>query len=68
MTYKQSGVDIKKADNFVSVIKNLVKTTSNIGVVGKIGQFGALYDIKPYEYKDPVLVSGTDGVGSKLKV
>lgn len=52
----------------MSHIKPLCKNTSRLGVMGNIGGFGGLFDTKAAGYKDPLLVSGTDGVGTKLKV
>jgi phosphoribosylaminoimidazole (AIR) synthetase len=68
LSYKASGVDIVAGDNLISRIKPVVAQTNRIGVLGSIGGFGGLFDIKAAGYKDPVLVSGTDGVGTKLKV
>jgi len=67
-TYKQSGVDIKKANRFIDTIKPLLRTTFSKGVIGGIGSFGALFKIDLSRYREPVLVSGTDGVGTKLKI
>ncbi len=66
MTYKDSGVDIRKADAFVSAIKTLVKSTRNSGVMDRTRAFGSLYALG--KYKNPVLVSSTDGVGTKLLI
>lgn len=52
----------------VSHIKPFAKQTTRTGVLGNIGGFGGLFDTKAAGYKDPLLVSGTDGVGTKLKV
>lgn len=68
MTYKASGVDITAGDNLVSRIKPLVARTKRNGMVGSIGGFGGLFDVAAAGYKDPLLVSGSDGVGTKLKV
>ena len=68
VTYKNSGVSIEKADKLINKIKPLAKSTSDNNVIGNIGGFGALYDISKLRYKNPVLVSGTDGVGTKLKI
>ncbi len=67
LTYRDSGVDIEKADEFVAQLKGLVSSTHREGVIGGIGHFGALFEV-PGNYKNPVLVSSTDGVGTKLKV
>lgn len=68
MTYKQSGVDIDKANSFVESIKPLARSTRRPEVLGGIGGFGALCRIPKGKYKDPILVSSTDGVGTKLKI
>ena len=66
--YKKSGVDIKKGNNFVSLIKPKVKKTNIPGVIGNMGSFGGAFDLKKAGFIDPILVSATDGVGTKLKV
>jgi len=68
LTYKKSGVDIAQGDRFVKLIGPLVKKTFRPEVMTDIGSFGALFRINNKKYKNPVLVSGTDGVGTKLKV
>ena len=65
--YKQAGVDVEAGYESVRLIKDDVKRTSIEGVLGGIGGFGGLFEISK-DYKNPVLVSGTDGVGTKLKV
>uniref|UniRef100_A0A0C9RYU3 Trifunctional purine biosynthetic protein adenosine-3 n=1 Tax=Fopius arisanus TaxID=64838 RepID=A0A0C9RYU3_9HYME len=67
-SYKSSGVDIQAGDDLVSRIKPLVASTHRPGALGGIGGFGGLFDTKTAGFKDPILVSGTDGVGTKLKV
>jgi phosphoribosylformylglycinamidine cyclo-ligase len=67
LSYKAAGVDIDAGDALVERIKPLAKRTMREGVLGGIGGFGALFEI-PKRYKEPVLVSGTDGVGTKLKL
>lgn len=67
LSYKQAGVDIEQANTLVNSIKHLAQRTHRPGVLGNIGGFGALFEI-PSGYKQPVLVSGTDGVGTKLKI
>jgi phosphoribosylformylglycinamidine cyclo-ligase len=66
LTYKKAGVDIAKANKFVDAIKEMSSITMNKGVVNRPGSFGALFDPKYLRYKNPVLVSSTDGVGTKL--
>tara|TARA_B100001778_G_scaffold287780_1_gene255768 strand:- start:1088 stop:2143 length:1056 start_codon:yes stop_codon:yes gene_type:complete len=68
VTYKNSGVSIEKADKLINKIKPIAKKTCDKNVIGSIGGFGALYDISHFNYKKPILVSGTDGVGTKLKL
>ena len=68
VTYKKSGVSIETADKLIGKIKPIAKKTCDKNVIGNIGGFGALYDISNIKYKNPVLVSGTDGVGTKLKI
>jgi phosphoribosylformylglycinamidine cyclo-ligase len=66
ITYKDAGVDIDAGDLFVQKIKKYVKSTFRPEVMTHIGGFGGLFALK--KYKNPVLVSGTDGVGTKLKI
>jgi len=68
VTYRDAGVDIAAGDALVEAIKPLAKATSRAGVLGGIGGFGALFDLKAAGYTDPILVSTTDGVGTKLKI
>ncbi|MDP8253431.1 MAG: phosphoribosylformylglycinamidine cyclo-ligase [Candidatus Kaelpia aquatica] len=69
MDYKKSGVDIDKANLFVKKIKPIVNSTKSKRVLDDIGPFAALYSIKEFKkYKHPVLVSSTDGVGTKIKL
>ncbi|MDE3059916.1 MAG: phosphoribosylformylglycinamidine cyclo-ligase [Pseudomonadota bacterium] len=67
-TYKQAGVDIDAGDALVDRIKPLARATRRIGSMDDLGGFGALFDLKKTGYKDPLLVSSTDGVGTKLKI
>jgi phosphoribosylformylglycinamidine cyclo-ligase len=66
--YKQAGVDIDAGEELVDRIGAHVKRTKRAGVMGGLGGFGALFDLKAEGYKDPILVSSTDGVGTKLKI
>ena len=67
-TYRDAGVDIAAGDALVDRIKPLAAATSRAGVMGGLGGFGALFDLKAAGFTDPVLVSTTDGVGTKLKI
>ena len=67
ISYKDAGVDIDAGDALVERIKPLAKKTMREGVMASIGGFGALFEV-PKNYQEPVLVSGTDGVGTKLKL
>jgi phosphoribosylformylglycinamidine cyclo-ligase len=67
LSYRDAGVDIDAGDDLVDRIKPLTKKTMREGVLAGIGGFGALFEV-PKRYKEPVLVSGTDGVGTKLRL
>jgi phosphoribosylformylglycinamidine cyclo-ligase len=68
LTYRAAGVDIAAGDALVEAIKPFARATERAGVMGGLGGFGALFDLKAAGFVDPVLVSGTDGVGTKLKI
>jgi phosphoribosylformylglycinamidine cyclo-ligase len=68
LSYRAAGVDIAAGDALVEAIKPLARATARPGVMGGLGGFGALFDLKAAGFADPVLVSSTDGVGTKLKV
>jgi phosphoribosylformylglycinamidine cyclo-ligase len=67
LTYRDAGVDIDAGNELVERIKPLVKRSFRPEVMGGLGGFGALFDLSS-KYREPVLVSGTDGVGTKLKL
>jgi phosphoribosylformylglycinamidine cyclo-ligase len=68
LTYRDAGVDIDAGNNLVERIKPAAASTNRPGVMGGLGGFGALFDIKAAGFHDPVLVATTDGVGTKLKI
>lgn len=68
LTYRDSGVDIDAGEELVERIKPAIKRTHREGVLGSIGGFGGLFALDTKKYKQPILVSGTDGVGTKLKL
>jgi phosphoribosylformylglycinamidine cyclo-ligase len=68
MNYKEAGVDVEAGYKAVELMKKHVKTTHNDGVITDIGGFGGLFSLAKYTMEEPVLVSGTDGVGTKLKI
>ncbi|XP_053708234.1 trifunctional purine biosynthetic protein adenosine-3 isoform X1 [Synchiropus splendidus] len=68
LTYKDSGVDIAAGNRLVEMIKPLAKATSRPGCNAELGGFAGLFDLKAAGFVDPILVSGTDGVGTKLKI
>ena len=68
LTYAQAGVDIDAGEALVQAIKPLARATARPGGDASLGGFGALFDLKAAGFKDPLLVSTTDGVGTKLKI
>lgn len=68
LNYKDAGVDISAGNELVNRIKPFAKSTVRSGADADLGGFGALFDLKKCGYKDPILVSSTDGVGTKLKI
>jgi phosphoribosylformylglycinamidine cyclo-ligase len=68
LSYRDAGVDIDAGDALVEAIKPIARSTHRPGVLAGLGGFGALFEIPPGRYREPVLVSGTDGVGTKLKL
>ncbi len=66
--YAEAGVSLEAGYESVRRIKEHVARTKNVGTVSSIGGFGGLFDLSPYGFKQPILVSGTDGVGSKLEI
>ncbi|KAG6886983.1 hypothetical protein C0992_001335 [Termitomyces sp. T32_za158] len=68
LTYAQAGVSVDAGNDLVEIIKPYVRSTRRTGADAEIGGFGGIFDLKATGYRDPVLVSGTDGVGTKLRV
>ncbi len=68
LTYAGAGVDIDKAEKLIRTIKDFAKQTSKSGVIGEIGGFGGLFSLNTAHMESPVLVSSTDGVGTKLRI
>jgi phosphoribosylformylglycinamidine cyclo-ligase len=68
LTYQDAGVDIDKANRFIKKIKQITRQAPRSGVIAGIGGFSGLYSLDVSQHKDPVLVTSTDGVGTKLKV
>jgi len=68
VTYKDAGVNIEAGDLAVKKIKDMVRSTHNSNVLSELGSFGGMYEINKENFDQPVLVSSTDGVGTKLKI
>lgn len=68
LTYRDAGVDIDAGDDLVEAIKPIARATHRPGVLAGVGGFGAMFQIPPGQYEEPVLVSSTDGVGTKIKL
>src|SRR5205085_11792727 len=68
LSYRAAGVDIDAGNALVEAIKPLARATSRPGADAGLGGFGALFDLKAAGFSDPILVSTTDGVGTKLKI
>jgi phosphoribosylformylglycinamidine cyclo-ligase len=68
LAYSDAGVDIVAGDALVEAIKPAAKATDRPGVMGGLGGFGALFDLKAAGFSDPILVAATDGVGTKLRI
>ena len=68
LTYADAGVDIEAGDSLIDMIKPMAKSTRRPGALGALGGFGGAFDLKAAGYDDPVLISGTDGVGTKLRI
>lgn len=68
LTYAQAGVSVDAGNALVEAIKPFVRSTKRPGADAELGGFGGLFDLKAIGYQDPVLVSGTDGVGTKLRL
>ncbi|MEZ5917013.1 MAG: phosphoribosylformylglycinamidine cyclo-ligase [Parvularculaceae bacterium] len=67
-SYKKAGVDIDAGERLVEAISPFAKATARAGAAAVLGGFGGVFDLKAAGFKDPLLVSGTDGVGTKLKI
>jgi len=68
LTYSDAGVDIDAGDALIDKIKPYAKMTRRAGAEAALGGFGGAFDLKAAGYDDPILISGTDGVGTKLRI
>jgi phosphoribosylformylglycinamidine cyclo-ligase len=68
LNYRDAGVDIDAGNELVERIKPAIKSTHREGCIGSIGGFGGLFELPLERYRNPLMVSGTDGVGTKLKL
>ncbi len=68
ISYKEAGVNIEKGNELVQRLKKTIDNTNKKGVIGELGGFGGLFDLGSLNYKQPILVSGADGVGTKIKL
>ena len=68
LTYKSAGVDKHEGYNEVNLIKKFITKTYTKGVISELGGFSGLFELNKNDYEQPVLVSGTDGVGTKVKI
>jgi len=68
LSYRDAGVDIDAGNELVERIKPAIKATQREGSIGSIGGFGGLFELPLHRYRNPLLVSGTDGVGTKLRL
>lgn len=68
LSYADAGVDIDAGENLVEKIKTMAKSTKRPGAGADLGGFGGAFDLKAAGYTDPILISGTDGVGTKLRI
>jgi Phosphoribosylaminoimidazole (AIR) synthetase len=68
LTYREAGVDIEAGEKFIDRIGPLAQSTFRPEVVGSLGGFSGLFALNAHRFRDPLLVSGTDGVGTKLKI